>query len=83
MMLKNKITKQESRSPSSKTAGPSVPAEKLSNASVIKSQRKVVPTHERILKFIENQTKNILLYCVSVLCSGGTGRIPEMNDSAL
>ena len=33
-------------------------------------------TNERILKLIENQMKNILLYWVSVLRSGGTGRIP-------
>lgn len=36
MILKNKITRQESRSPSSKTAGPSVPAENLSNALSVK-----------------------------------------------
>jgi len=30
-----------------------------------------------MLKFIENQMKNILLYWVSILLSGGTGRIPE------
>jgi len=36
-----------------------------------------------MLKFIENQTKNTLLYCVSVLYSGGTGRIPGIIDSAL
>ena len=30
-----------------------------------------------MLKFIENQMKNILLYWVSVLLSSGTGRIPE------
>ena len=29
-----------------------------------------------MLKFIENHMKNILLYWVSVLRSGGTGRMP-------
>ena len=31
MMLKNKMTRHESRSPSPKTTGPSVPAENLSD----------------------------------------------------
>lgn len=85
MILKNRITRQESRSPSPKTVGPSVPAENLSDVSVTseyKSESSRV-TNESMLKFIENQTKNILLYCESVLRSGGTGRIPEMAGSAL
>ena len=37
MRLKNRITRHESRNPSSKTAGPSVPAENLSDVSPVKS----------------------------------------------
>jgi hypothetical protein len=81
MILKNRITRHESRSPSPKTAGPSVPAENLGDVLLLESSMRGPWTNERILKFIENQTKNILLYCVSVLCSGGTGRIPEMMGS--
>ena len=35
-----------------------------------------------MLKFIENQKRNILLYWVSVLSSGGTGRMPGTPVSA-
>ena len=78
MTLKNKITRHESRSPSPNAAGPRVPAENLSNMLPLGFQHRWEPTDERMLKFIENQTKNILLYCVSVLRSGGTGRIPKL-----
>jgi len=43
MRLKNRITRHESRSPSPKTAGPSVPAENLSNTCLVKS-----PTQEAV-----------------------------------
>lgn len=36
-----------------------------------------------MLKFIENQIKNILVYCESVLSSNGTGRMPGIISSAL
>ena len=36
MILKNRITKQESRSPSPNTAGPSVPVENLRGVSFLK-----------------------------------------------
>ena len=83
MILKNRITKHESRSPSPNTAGPSVPAENLDDVLLFKLSTRGPWTNERILKFMANQTKNILLYCVSVLCSGRTGTIPEMMGSVL
>jgi len=39
MMLKNSITRHESRNPSPNMAGPSVPAENLSDVSPVKSHR--------------------------------------------
>ena len=39
MRLKNRITKHESRNPSPKTAGPSVPDENLSNVAPVRSQQ--------------------------------------------
>ena len=82
--LKNRITRHESRRPSPKDTGPSVPAENLRIkikpsliirlTDAIKGKRG--RTHDRIFVFADSHMKNILTKCVSVLSSTATGWIP-------
>jgi len=58
--LKNRIVRHVSRRPNPKATGPRVPAENLLMDGIDISIEGNM-AHERMLKFIENQTKNILL----------------------
>ena len=73
MMLKNRMVRHESRSPSPKIAGPSVPAENLAITPSKLHYRRQRTTHVRIFTFNENQRKKILLNWVSVRSSTSTG----------
>jgi hypothetical protein len=78
MRLKNSIARRASRNSSSKAAGPSALTETLSHDH--RSSR-VHGREGRIAGEREN-TKNMLLYCVSVLRTGATGRTHRRLDPA-
>jgi hypothetical protein len=78
--LKNRMTRHESRRPSPKVTGPSVPEAKLRKSQSVRPR---VPTnqgkrhtHDKMFILAESHTKNILMKYVSVLSSTATGRIP-------
>ncbi len=76
----NRITRHESRRPSPKVTGPSVPAANLQNSQslrpTLRTQLRKRNTNDKMFVFADNHIKNILMKCVSVLSSTATGRIP-------
>ena len=79
-IVKNMITRHESRRPSPKATGPNVPAENLRMAKSRGSPYELSAgkrhTHDKMFAFAENHIKKILMKRVSVLSLAGTGRIP-------
>lgn len=57
MILKNRITRHESRSPSSKVAGPSVPVENLSKVSPVKLSSSHTSKSSHGREYVEVHTK--------------------------
>jgi hypothetical protein len=78
MILRNRVARRASRDSNSKAAGPNAPTETLSHDH--RSSR--VHGRERKVSGERENTKNMLLYCVSVLRSGGTGRTHRILDLA-
>ena len=88
--LKNKTTRHESRRPSPKDIGPSVPTENLrkrkaqgswfgSNSlrgKIREMEMEMGKTHVTMFAFAESHIKKSLMKCISVLSSTATGWIP-------
>src|SRR6267154_1449844 len=75
------MTRHESRRPSPKVTGPSVPEANLRKSQIVRpgvtsAVEQDRQTHDRMFIFADSHTKNILMKCVSVLSSMSTGRIP-------
>lgn len=69
------MTRHESRRPSSKATGPSVPVANLPKCRHQRNQGKR-HTHDKMFVFADSHIKNILIKCVSVLSSTEMGWIP-------
>jgi hypothetical protein len=77
---KNRMTRHESRRPSPKVTGPSVPDANLrkraKSRAGLRTQLRERNTHDKMFIFADIHMKNILMKCVSVLSSTATGWIP-------
>ena len=80
--LKNRMTRHESRRPSPKATGPSVPVENLRTQSSVTDRLSDASdpgengTDATMFVFTDTHIKNILIKCVSVLSSTATGWMP-------